>query len=88
MFHYERLIHWKNLNEKHKKLIEFTKLLAPKSYEILSKTDGFDAVHSAGIKPTRQLVKGNFNLKPGILQEAPKMIRANHLYRWQESLNV
>ncbi len=64
VFHYERLIHWKDLRERHEKLLAFTKLLAPKSYEILSKTDGFGAIYSAGLTPTGQLVKGNFNLRP------------------------
>ena len=61
VFHYERLIHWKDLKARHEKLLEFTKLLAPKSYEILSKTDGFDAIHSAGTTPKIHLVKDNFN---------------------------
>lgn len=61
VFHYERLVHWKDLKARHEKLLEFTKLLAPKSYEILLKTDGFDAIHSAGITPQIQFVKDNFN---------------------------
>lgn len=70
VFHYERLIHWKDLKARHEKLLEFTKLLAPKSYEILLKTDGFDAIHSAGITPVVQLVKDNFNTEASDMKTA------------------
>lgn len=72
MFHYERLIHWRDLKERHEKLLEFTKLLAPNSYTILLKTDEFSIIYSAGITSTLQSVKDNFN-KDDLDLEADKL---------------
>lgn len=72
VFHYERLIHWRDLKERHEKLLEFTKLLAPKSYTILLKTDEFSIIYSAGITSTLQSVKDNFN-KDDLDLEADKL---------------
>ncbi|MBD5408260.1 MAG: hypothetical protein HDR54_02520 [Treponema sp.] len=72
VFHYERLIHWRDLKERHEKLLEFTELLAPNSYKILLKTDEFSIIYSAGITSTLQSVKDNFN-KDDLDLEADKL---------------
>ena len=78
VFHYERLIHWKDLKARHEKLLEFTKLLAPKSYEILLKTDGFNAIQSVGITPQVQLVKDNFNTESSNAEAIAQLFTIHH----------
>ena len=59
--HYERLIHWKDLTQQHKQLLECIKWLSPVSFELAIKINCFDNIIQDGITPWINLVKENWN---------------------------
>lgn len=59
--HYERLIHWKDLTQQHKQLLECIKWLSPVSFELAIKINCFDKIIQDGITPWINLVKENRN---------------------------
>ena len=61
VFHYERLVHWKDLNQQHENLVNCISWFSDESYKILLKIDRFGGVYKKGQKKSIRLVKWNFN---------------------------
>ena len=59
--HYERIVHWKDLEAQHVQLSECVKWLDESSFQLLSEIDFFDYIFSAGINPFLVLVSKKWN---------------------------
>ena len=59
--HYERLIHWKDLQEQHDQLLECICWLSKESYQLANHIDSFNDVYSAGIQPFKEIIQHNWN---------------------------
>jgi hypothetical protein len=51
IFHHERVIHWKDLEEKHSEMLEVIRWSRHELYELAKTLDRFTEIHSAGIEP-------------------------------------
>ena len=61
VFHFERIVHWKDIETQHENLLNCTRWLSEESYQVLLKTDAFSKVYKKGIKSYVKKVKQNFN---------------------------
>ena len=60
VFHHERIIHWKNLADRHRLLIETLGWLSPELQEMIEKLDRFNEVYAAGIDPWSEKIKSHW----------------------------
>ena len=51
VFHHERIIHWKDLNDKHEKLLELIRWISPELHEMTLALDRFSVIRAEGIDP-------------------------------------
>lgn len=59
--HYERIIHWKDLEEQHAHLLECINWLDEAAYALIGKIDRFEHVYLEGLFPFVSLVEENWN---------------------------
>ena len=59
--HYERIIHWKDLEAQHEQLSECIKWLDEPAFQLLTEIDFFDYIYSAGVNPFLVLVSKKWN---------------------------
>ena len=59
--HYERIIHWKDLQTQHDQLLECIYWLDTSSYELATEIDFFDYIYSANVNPFLTLVTKKWN---------------------------
>ena len=59
--HYERIIHWKDLQTQHEQLLECIKWLDEESFNLVAEIDMFEYIYSASVKPFIVLVKKKWN---------------------------
>lgn len=59
--HYERVIHWKDLQAQHNQLLQCIYLLDEAAYNLALETDMFDYFYAAGINPFKKFVNKKWN---------------------------
>ncbi len=59
--HYERILHWKDLESQHAQLSECIKWLDESAFQLLTEIDFFDYIFSAGVNPFLVLVSKKWN---------------------------
>jgi hypothetical protein len=56
VFHHERIIHWKDLSERHQAIIEMITWIQPKLGRLVSEIDRFQEIYKAGFNPWRERI--------------------------------
>lgn len=51
VFHHERIIHWKDLDEQHARILEIISWISPDLYEMALMLDRYRQIRSAGLEP-------------------------------------
>lgn len=57
IFHHERVIHWKDLKEKHTQMLEVIRWSSCELYELAYTLDRFTKIHAAGIEPWKAQIQ-------------------------------
>ena len=56
--HHRRILHWKDLKQKHDLILDFIRWMSQEMHKIAVHHDTFDAVYESGIAPFEKFVKG------------------------------
>ena len=59
--HYERIIHWKDLQAQHEQILQCIYWIDEAAYKLALETDLFDYIYAAGINPFKTLVSKKWN---------------------------
>jgi len=67
VFHHERIIHWKNLQEQHAHLIETIGWISPELCEMALKLDRFHEAYTHGVDAWMATIRNHWPAKPSTL---------------------
>ena len=65
VFHHERLIHWKDITDRHAALIETIGWISPELQELTEKLDTFASVYEKGIDPWIEKIRSHWPADDG-----------------------
>jgi len=68
VFHHERILHWNDLSEQHKTMVETIGWISPELKEMAGVLDRFTMIHSAGIDPWKEKIQQHWPEKNGGLK--------------------
>lgn len=60
VFHHERILHWKTLEQQHLDLLELIKWISPELEEAAVALDRFKTIRSDGLRPWREKIRSNW----------------------------
>lgn len=60
VFHHERIIHWKDITDRHAALIETIGWISPEIKELTEKLDTFSDIHVKGIDPWKDKIRSHW----------------------------
>ncbi len=60
IFHHERIIHWTNLSDQHKRLLELIGWISPEIKDMSLRLDRFLEIYKAGIDPWKEKIQNHW----------------------------
>lgn len=63
VFHHERVIHWKDLSDKHALMLDVIHWSSPELRELANSLDRFTVIHAAGIAPWKEQIQHHWPSK-------------------------
>jgi len=60
VFHHERILHWRNLDDQHRKLLEVISWISPELQELAETLDRYSAIRTVGLTPWVEKIRNQW----------------------------
>ena len=64
VFHHERIVHWRDLKDKHDKILKMIAYLSPKLHELTLELDRFSKVYNEGVEVWTEKILTHWSAEP------------------------